>query len=288
MKKRIAVILAAVALCLCGCAETQEPTAEVIPARDNSQFKIEDVKVADLPTEKKDMYSWTFEDRYVLIGESPENDIAMYGLLKTEEGGAVLGDIGVIFRDGEQLQFFKWKYFDTRSQICIFTCEDLDGDGDIEVALSLHTEGVHTIYVLEKGDDGVWTTHQLTKTRINELIAADTSWRMSEDRKSVTWTVAGKDTTYTAAGYYEEWGLSYDPEKTAFKGAESNVLGTYVTIQHGETAAYQICYLIGYDANNGTTDMQAALDTLYADVVYHADGTFTFENYMLSAEAEAQ
>lgn len=281
MKRFVAILLAMLLACsLAACDPADTPEVSNIPARDNTDFSVEDVDLSKLPTAFKGMHDWTPEDHFVLLGQDTAKDLALYGLLKTKEGGAVEGDVGILLRDGEHLQLFKWSYFAESAMQPYVVFDDLDGDGATEIAISLHTAGVHTLNVLEKDAAGEWDRNQLTPTRIEEIIARDVDIAMADDRKTATWSVKGlEDKVFQATEYYTRYDLPYDAEKTVFAADAENMLGKQVEVHKCDDGGYELYYYTFYYVNNGTSNSLSQFDTLAAKISYAADGTFELSDY---------
>lgn len=282
MKRIITLLLAVLLACsLVACDPADAPEVSNIPARDNTDFAVEDVDLSKLPTEFKGMDDWTPDDHFVLLAQDTDKDMAVYGLLYTKEGGGVEADVGVLLRDGAYLQLFKWSYYAYGALMPYIRFDDLDGDGAVEIAISLHTESVHTLNILEKGEDGVYFRRQLNTTRVGELIERDVEIIKAADNKSVTWRVKGlEDKVFKASDHYDFWNLPYDAEKTAFATDAEDMLGKQIHVYKREDSeGYELCYFLHYYVNNGTSNTLAQFDTLAADITYNADGTFALSNY---------
>lgn len=283
MKRVLTLLLTVLLVCsLAACNTADEPETSVIPARDNTDFSVDKVDISKLPTAFKDKDDWTPDDHFVLLGQDTEKDLAMYGLLQTKEGGIVEGDVGILLRDGEHLQLFKWSYYAMGALQPYVVFDDIDGDGATEIAISLHTEGVHTLNVLEKDEQGVWDRKQLTPTRIEEIIARDVTVTKAADNRRIVWSVKGlPDRTFVATDHYERFDLPYDADKTAFATDGQNMLGKQVEVHKREDGndGYELYYYTFYYVNNGTTNSLAQFETLAADISYAADGTFELSNY---------
>ena len=283
MMKRILAFLAALLLAcgLAACDTADVPETSDIPARDNTGFSVDDVDISKLPTTFKGKDEWTPDDHFVLLGQDTAKDMAVYGLLQTKEGGAVEGDVGILVRDGQQLQLFKWSYYAMGVLQPYVMFDDLDGDGAVEIAISLHTGMAHTLNVLEKGEDGKYIRNQLHTTAVTDLIKKDVQIEAAAGKASVTWRVKGlEDKIFKAVDHYVFWNLPYDAEKTAFSENAEDKLGQQIHVYKRENGeGYELCYFVHYYVNNGSSDTLAQFDSLAADITYNADGTFTLSNY---------
>lgn len=125
----------------------QTGTSEQPPAEQEPAEVLEGIEAwkAEMTPEKlrevTELYTPDMEIKYadtpeklrtVLLAELPGKDISLYGYHENGETA------GVALRIGDTHQYFDWKYMNESLKLPDLVCEDIDGDGNGEIVVSLY------------------------------------------------------------------------------------------------------------------------------------------------------